>query len=684
MNKTVKDDFWVKLLSVFEKYTWGGVFRKLLNLLKFFTFSNLIRIFKIVILGFWDFFEDFKRKDHLWIKTRKRLFFVKLKHFFISIFSSYYIISYLYDIYDRRNWLAENPRKANDFNPYNMTKKEWDDIMLDAANTAGIDYFGESFRITHLFDMWLQIALFIVFLNVFFFTSFFFRSVHEVFYSKDTVAVMLIISVFFFYTNNWMFGEVCLAYFYHYTIIPYWFLYLSNYLIFNYLQWRYEDEEEYLEAWANRYGTQLAEMPDLLPLPKLSKFDGNLHTVPNIYSVDPDMEIIDLIATKKRRYQDVQPGGLYYELFNSTFWRYDVDKDLVENIRDNIKKTIVYIFHDLNVEPALETFHEFLHRYYKEAEVELVGGSSSLIKQKIIIPFWNDRERHLSGKSHAQMFGYTYWIRPGIPLLIRWCYLFVWFFFEYRIAKSYIKWAKMDKKLVNLSFWKNLRRFFGLKVEDDSGFFRFTDGYVIKHRGIPRIFFKNDPAFDINIYNRAEIQYESIPVQIRNLFYDIFKNIGYFVLNFFGSFKFWVSVLLFWREGSPVRTFSRWIFIDNIWYYILIFIRFIVRVPYRIYKIFDIIIYIVYSILYLYYSINILYWSFLLNYLFSVKMMFRILFRLTRPVGSFMFYNSSPWRRYKVNQFWRGFYLFFGKFVKKFSKLNQRESFLVWSKERKK
>jgi hypothetical protein len=275
-----------------------------------------------------------------------------------------------------------------------------------------------------------------------------------------------------------------------------------------------------------------------------------------------------------------------------------------------------------------------------------------------------------------------YWVRSDVPLVFRWCYLFVWFYSEYKLVKPALILAGYDKKSIYVSFWKNFKRFFGLKIKDDSGFFKFSGGYVIKHRGIPRVFLKSDPAFDVKIYNKGGVLYDSILIQIYNIFYKIINDIKYFIFNFFGSFKFWISVLLFWQKGSPTRTFFRWIFIDNIWYYFLYIVRFVIRVPYRMYKVFDIGIYIVYSILKIYYFINVLYWSFLLNCLFTVKMCFRILFRLTRPKGPFTFYSASPWRRYKGEKFWKGFYLFFNRYIKKISKTYFRDSFLVWTEKK--
>jgi hypothetical protein len=677
-----QEEFWNKLLSSLEKYTWSYLFKTIYNKIIGVNYFILVKnFFKRTILLFLDLFDDLKRKDHLWIKARKRLFFTKVKHFVIIVFSSYYSVSYLYDIFERRNWLAEDRKRPYEYNPYNFTVKEWDNAMIDAF--AGYNYYYEVMKIPdNIFDMWYHMALYIFMLNLFYFSSFFFRSVHEVFYNRDCWTAIIIFSGCFLYLNNWFFGEICLGYLYTYSYIPFWFLYLGTYLIFNYFQWRYEDEEEYLESWSNRVFFQLNKLPDLMGLPEITKYDGSLHKLPNIYTVDPDTEVTQLIFERKRRYADVQPGGIYYQLYHNTFWSYDYSRDLFENIGDNIKKTFRYFWLDMHVEPMVETFYEFLHRYYKETGV-LMSGDSDAARQKrevIILP-WNHKKR-LKGKTPQQLFLYNFWTRDSIPIFIRWAYLFVWFYFEYRETKYYLKKKKVYKRIKTLFFWRSLKRFFGFKVKDDSNFFKFTDGYVIKVKGLPRVFFKNDPGFDINLYNRPEVQYESIPIQIKNLFLNIYINFVYFFKTFFGSSSFWISVLFFWRDYSPVRVFSRWFFGQIILHYILVVLEFILLIPYRIYKTFDICIYLIYSAFKFYYILNILYWSFLLNLLYWFKVVFHVLFKRTRPVGPFRYYNASPWRQYKVENFWKGFYWLFRKNRNKVFNLTSKESFLIWSKKK--
>jgi len=54
-------------------------------------------------------------------------------------------------------------------------------------------------------------------------------------------------------------------------------------------------------------------------LPELTDFDGNLHRLPDVYCIDPDIEVTMLIYEKKRRYKEVQPGGKIYELYHKIF-----------------------------------------------------------------------------------------------------------------------------------------------------------------------------------------------------------------------------------------------------------------------------------------------------------------------------------------------------------------------------
>jgi len=40
------------------------------------------------------------------------------------------------------------------------------------------------------------------------------------------------------------------------------------------------------------------------------------------------------------------------------------------------------------------------------------------------------------------------------------------------------------------------RIFFGLKPIEREHFFKFSDGYIIMHIGVPRVFLKDDPEFN--------------------------------------------------------------------------------------------------------------------------------------------------------------------------------------------
>jgi len=92
------------IIYIIEKCTWSYLFIKLKYLLNPF---NIVKFFinfiKRNVLSLLYFFFGFKEKDYLWFYAKKRFFLTKIKHFFILMFSSYLGLSYLYDMYIRRN-----------------------------------------------------------------------------------------------------------------------------------------------------------------------------------------------------------------------------------------------------------------------------------------------------------------------------------------------------------------------------------------------------------------------------------------------------------------------------------------------------------------------------------------------------------------------------------------------------
>lgn len=184
------------------------------------------------------------------------------------------------------------------------------------------------------------------------------------------------------------------------------------------------------------------------------------------------------------------------------------------------------------------------------------------------------------------------------------------------------------------------------------------------------------------MYNKPAVVYDTISIQIYKLLWKIFDNGIYFILNFFGSFRFWIAVLLFWKKGSPLREFFYWFFVYVVWEFVFILLKFIISIPYRLYSGMCFINKCFYKIFWSIYYLNIFYWSFLLNCLYYIRFVFRIIFKKNRPLGFFNYFNSSPWRNYNVNRFWKKF-LFKFKIPKAF-KLHQKESFSVWSRRWKK
>jgi len=104
-------------------------------------------------------------------------------------------------------------------------------------------------------------------------------------------------------------------------------------------------------------------------MPALEDFKGTLHKVPNIYAVDPDEEVLELIADKKYRYQELQPGGIMYSLYKQLFWYIDYNEGLIPNVKRNVLNTIALFYRDLHVEAILPTLIDFMEKYYRDIKI---------------------------------------------------------------------------------------------------------------------------------------------------------------------------------------------------------------------------------------------------------------------------------------------------------------------------
>ena len=633
----------------------------------------------------------------MWLYAKKRFFLIKVKHFFILIFTSYFGLGYLYDIYARRNWVS-----LDNFKVVNIPKKEFDRrILRELVPIKGRHqqeepwhyvYYFERFELAHSVDMWIHVMSFVLIINFFFFLSFFSRTAHEVVYDEDNRQIFIIIFFGFCYSFDLLFGNYCFIYIGMFSFIPYYVIHFCFFWLFNFLAWFTEDPDTYTDGWLNQLffkGSDLIES-DLYDLPEMSPYDGTLHKLPNIYTIDTTFEVEKLIETRKERYQDVTEGGESYDLYHGKFWKWDWNKEILDNIDYNMTRTFRYIWYTTcQIESSfVETLYEFLNRYYKSiafiAEVEYGFRADDYIISNSINEIemlsWSDESRSLD-KEDRSLFVCNLWL-TDFPLLLRWGYLLYWFYIEYKLNKIFSKLSVPAKKSTLIFFLPSFKRFFGFKIEEKQ-IYKYKDGYV-SFDIIPRVYLKTDINFDWELYNRPDIEYESISMQVYTLLIKIFNNSIYFILNFFGSFRFWIAVLLFWKEGSPFRTFFYWFFVFVLWKFVFIFLKFIISIPYRLYSIICFINKCFYNVFWSIYYLNIFYWSFLLNCFYWIRFVFRIILKKNRPSGSFNYFNPSPWRNYNVTKFWKKFLILFKVNIPKAFKLHQKESFSVWSRKWKK
>jgi len=208
----------VKILD-FKLSKTAGYFILLKKKIVEFGYKNFV---KIVILEILDTIREFTARDIMWIEARKRMFIPKLKHFCLSLLGSWYSISYIWQILKRRNWLAEDPSRPNDWRGDYLTMPQHNQLMLDSY--ADRMFYGEYFRVEHLYWMCLNMSIYIIMLNVFLFIAFFSRTMHEIFYKREWLVVVLMFSCCYLYTENWLLCDLGLAYAYHYGYGPFFFI----------------------------------------------------------------------------------------------------------------------------------------------------------------------------------------------------------------------------------------------------------------------------------------------------------------------------------------------------------------------------------------------------------------------------------------------------------------------------
>jgi len=618
------------------------------------------------------------------------------------------------------------------YNLYKVRINEWDqDVALGFlyAGSQGEEellqrslFFYKKLSAKSLLEMWLYVACFLTFINLYYFLALFSRTFHQLCYGSDFVKFWMVtlgalfFSCWFFFDFIWTIYN-CLPYhilfyiFWIYTYLyPSWLVSLSDVYEFNedeLLKWTIDDYETLFD-----YVAPFDDWEDQDPL--------GLDNLPDPYSTDVKDVLQDLYQEKERKEMDTREGGVTHDAYYGGLFKYESHKGPWVNLKENFARLFKLISVILSPyeDNTSSNLHEISERFLDEGWVSdkieseydvLTGEYEEYIVTKlslyirVVMPSWNSMNSKVSVNN-------LYWVSSDVPSFIRLFYKIYWFFHEYLILKKIVEEHNTGKKkyfedcYVILNFWENFKSFFGYRERSGvfkHGFVLYDDGYLLKEDPFdpeeveeaeesihtPFYYIRNtDKNFDSDLYNLF-YEYENVtnPLKKRSqldklkMFLLFIKK---FVLNLFGSINFWVSVLLFWKKTSPTRLFFYWIFVNVIWEY---FILFILNLPYRYLKLLYFLKNCIFLFFHFFYSINILYWSFLLYSLSFLSFFYRILFKKVKPVGPFNYFNPSPWRQYKVEDFWKNFsFLFRRRSILPVRKYKLEGSFLIWSKERKK
>ncbi len=714
------------------------------NLIKLFNYLyiRITTFFIKYILKFLDLWASLNRYDETWSLIRKRFFFRKLFLFLLFFVLSYILISDTYEMYIHRFYslyYEEMPDAVNlnafyeGYNLYKHRLKDWDDVVMLDFNTQGsiwaedddfipIAFFYKTFAIKSILEMWLYNGIYLMCISTCLFFSIFFRNLHNAMYG-DRVLVANLWMLFWLYLmcTCWFYWEIILS-IYHYMPrdIVFYFLWGCTWTLHWTLSIRFDDDDIGFELyWYDEYDRDVL----FEAIPRLKNENPDcLEKLPDPYALDPDAVLKTLLEEKQHRVVTTNPGGMAYQMYRYEYYSYDRYKSIWENIRENWDKFYAYVVTEIGRESWVnsnkETMREFLTRYFEEMSGPLTTTIIDPItgKEEEVIVEAEEKEFTFATikmipfdlfltKNLSVTFISIYWTNFSIPSFIRRCYKVYVFFHLYNLIKKMVKEHNKGKKnhfsvdFVYFSFLENFKFFFGYKNHQEIlEFSTFSSGYIVTDYSKIRsssLFFKplfrvinmsDKRVFNKKLYNLFR-QHQYLAFSFLGLKRLVWKllNLKHFIFDFFGSINFWISVLLFWKEMSPTRIFCRWLFITIIWHYVKMCISFIWLLPYRYKRLISFFKNYIIQIFRLCYSFNIIYWSFLLYSLSFLSFSYRILSKNVKPVGPFNYYNSSPWRHYKVKGFWKKFFfLFRRKSLLKVHKLNLKGSFLVWSKKLKK
>lgn len=644
----------------------------------------------------------FSGKNFLWLQARRRLFFIKLFHSIGLIIFTYITVCYF-------QYVSENEEAIQNYLSYWKYSDGW--IVSTKGDLAIFLDFERSVAI---------ITFFLIFWIIIHFTTFFSRYTHQLVYSK-LVAIFsygfffLMPSTwdlwFFFqthiYKENWGFNLLNFIFYLGGTAGHY----MSDEEAMDELEAvDEEDEEEMLmdELFIHRNRRMLqaiydkasgkvryADLGDMnqMAMPIVDPYKNDLHKLPSIYEVDPAGQIDELIKEKKKRFEDISPGGHIYNDFirpmGNLFFIYPDAKSGNEQYIRNLKRWWAYVSENgpwPDKEDPGETIIELEARFIRMLVLQRLNENITSREQMytdkddaaineyyekyiggtIYLDPWYS-SAWFEGKSPEQCFWYQWWYSDQIPYFIKVIIIVKRFFREYKLAKIRARTSNSSINLMDCIY-----SYFGIPIENQNYIVRREDGtYIAWYRGKVRVMTPDMDEYDEDVYKQPEKVVPTIFTQIKMFLhknYIITKNI----LSFF------------------YKLFTHWGSLD-FWHYS---IKFIIRLPLfivnviikrlkRIYKFF----YRTYLYVFVKIMPPIYYFLLSIYYIWFALTRFRILSTKVNPAGPYSNYNIYTGIKQRFIKL--GMFRFFfwerktkklaKQFKKSIIKSQKRKLFLLWS-----
>lgn len=494
------------------------------------------------------------KKDFLWEETKKKIVFKKIKHLFGYVSACYLFLWYF-------QYSTEKSIASGRFFLFFTTPVSYNEMWY-------IDYRRYFTFYIIYFTFWFVVYL----------LSFFIRRIHEVIYVYGTVILMWSWMLLLYQTFPYWYQLEVFAYDdIHIVLLCYTFVYLvTGTLVHLENELDYDEEEiEFMEnfndnIWLekNQYiiddilNEKYKEQEFIKSLeesPKADEFTGDLHSIPNMYTVDVKADIEYIIYLNKKRVEDEKEWNIQNLLtFRGRILRLYPDKSITQNYILNIKKVLGILLAFLNTDIDLgETIIELEGRYQRERilrspaafkkeligltdEEKLVELSHLFVKENVYLdPWWSSKWYKDMTEQEAQWF--KWWVSDQVPFLVKIFVIIKRFFLQYKLGV-----IKAEKTNTALFFRDALYSFFGIKWKKEKFIVKYENGYIAWVRGQPRFVRMDSLDFDPELYNKPTEELPSIFVQILDKFKTGFTSIKnvfmffFYLITSWGSLTFWI------------------------------------------------------------------------------------------------------------------------------------------------